>query len=96
MKRSEGQNRYLNGVLLRDYLIGIGAEATKENLDILKEALKEYLSIPSTSNLDEGTFSILTSAIQMIAARESGVEIPESLAVKSMEQLLKEIHHGDQ
>ena len=84
------QHRIFHGVYLRDILISIGAEPSNENIMILKTAFKSYLEVPSISTISDRTMAKVLSAIQMLSAREMGLEIPISDAEKSMTDLLNQ------
>ena len=90
---STAQHRLLNGILIPDLMRALDIPPSKSNALRVKGAIKTYLRVPSTSALDQETFSIFCQAFIMLAAREFGVEIPLERAAQSMRQLLSDYNH---
>jgi len=89
-----GQGRFFHGYILTDFMRAMDIPLTKENKDAVKEIFKKYLSCPSTSALDTKNYERFSSACAMLMAREFGIEVPESRAQTTMENLLKQISNG--
>lgn len=77
---------------LRDFLVEIGVEPTRENMEEVKRMFKSYLKIGSVAALDSKTYSKAISAVLCLMAREFGVELPKEQADKTMTELLHEIN----
>jgi len=78
---------------IRDFLLEIGIEPTKENVLEAKMMFKRYLKIHSVASLSDKEYSRAIQAVFMLMAREFGVEIPIYQSEKTMRELLKEINH---
>jgi len=84
------QHRILHGVVLRDFLVAMGIEPTKENILVVKEMFKDYLRVHKSSRLSDKNYAKMVSAISMLAAREWGVELPARDAEKTMIEVLRQ------
>ena len=88
------QHRTLHGVVLRDFLISVGLEPTKDNILVVKKMFKSYLGVTSTSALSDRAYAKLLSAITMLSAREFSAEIPMRDAELTMREILNQADDG--
>lgn len=78
---------------IRDFLIEIGVEPTRENMEDAKMMFKRYLKVHSVASLSDSEYSKVMSAVFMLMAREFGVEIPRYQSDKTMKELLKDFDY---
>jgi len=77
---------------LKDFLVEIGVEPTKENLSEVKWIIKRHLGVRSVAALsDEEYREFIWKAFATIAS-EFGIEVPKFQAEKSMRELLNEFN----
>lgn len=84
------QHRFLNGILIPQFLEAMGIEVDKETVSAVRTMFKKYLRVGSTSALSPRQMSKFCEAFIMLAAREWGLEIPLQDAETTMTELLNQ------
>ena len=87
-------HRYFHGIILKEFLVEMEVEPSKENIEKIKQTFKDYLRIASVSALENKVYGQAVAAVIMLMAREFGVETPVSFKEKTMKQILKEVNDG--
>ena len=87
-----GQHRIFHQGI-RDFLLEIGIQPTKDNVEEAKMMFKRYLNIHSVASLSDLDYSKAISAVFMLMAREWGVEIPIYQSEQTMRELLNNLNY---
>lgn len=80
--------RFFHGVVLRDFCLANGLEATKENIEAVKKALKKSMLIASTEDLSNDEYRQMIDEVIDTSAQELGIEIPLADNRLTMTELL--------